>query len=131
MYQKYPGGTVNAGSKIIASTSMFSAKALFLKLQFASLLSELARRAAERSAAVAASSAFDVVAASNSGSLPHLTEMVSILYNLGRGKINPPGGSTQIHTKRRHRESCSLSCSIHRHPQGPGILWCSGVHNGA
>jgi hypothetical protein len=79
---------------------MFSAKALFLKLQFASLLSEFARRAAERSAAVAASSAFDVVAASNGGSLPHLLEMMSILYHLSRDKINPPGGSTQIHTKR-------------------------------
>ena len=110
---------------------MFSAIALFLKLQFASFLSELARRAAERSTAVAASSALDVVAASNGGSLPHLPEIVSILYHLGRGKINPPGESIQIHTKRGNRESCSQNCSIHRHPRGRGILWSSGVHNDA
>lgn len=67
------------------SSSLFSAKAFLLELQFASFLSLLTRRAPERRAAVAASSALDIVAASNIASLRHLTEMVSILYHLSSG----------------------------------------------
>lgn len=53
---------------------MLSAKAFFLELQFARFLSELAGRAAVGGAAIAAPSAFDVVAASNRGSLCHLED---------------------------------------------------------